>query len=139
MKNINIIYWSASGNTEEMANLILEGVIEEGNKGKLIDIREAKIEDVEGIDGLFIGSPSMGSEVIEEARMEPFIESIKDLVKDKRIGLFGSYDWGNGEWMENWVERMKSYGADVIGQGCIVNLYPEDEDRKKCIDYGKSI
>lgn len=139
MKKVSIIYWSGTGNTEEMANLILKGVKEKDAEAKLISVGDAKIEDVTEADIVIFGSPSMGSEEIEETEMEPFVESIKDVVKGKRVGLFGSYDWGDGEWMRNWVERMGSYGANVFGEGCIANLSPEGEEADECIDYGRSI
>ncbi|MBU5428032.1 flavodoxin [Tissierella pigra] len=139
MKKVSIIYWSGTGNTEEMANLISNGAKENGSEVKSIPVGSAKVEDVVDADVLLLGSPSMGSEVIEESEMEPFVESIKDNVKDKVVGLFGSYDWGDGEWMRNWVERMNSYGAKVFEEGCIVNLSPEGEEADKCVDYGRRI
>ena len=136
---VNIIYWSASGNTEQMAKLILEGAEGSGHQGEIIDVSAATTESVSSADVVFLGSPAMGAEVIEEDSMEPFVESIKELVSGKKVGLFGSYDWGDGEWMVDWVERMNSYGAEVLGDGCIAHLYPEGDDEAKCIEYGKSI
>ncbi len=139
MKKVSIIYWTGTGNTEAMANLIAKGAKEKDSEVKLIPVSNAKSQDVLDADILLLGSPSMGSEAIEEDEMEPFVESIKDIVKDKIVGLFGSYDWGDGEWMRNWVERMNSYGAKVFEEGCIVNLSPEGEEADKCIDYGRRI
>ncbi|WP_353095746.1 flavodoxin [Tissierella praeacuta] len=139
MKKVSIIYWTGTGNTEEMANLIAKGAKEKDSDVKLIPVANAKLQDVEEADILLLGSPSMGSESIEEDEMEPFVESIKDVVKDKTVGLFGSYDWGDGEWMRNWVERMNSYGAKVFEEGCIANLFPEGEEADKCINYGRNI
>ena len=140
MKKVSVIYWSGTGNTEEMANLIAKGAQENGSEVKLIPVGNAKIEDVVNSDILLLGSPSMGSETIEESEMEPFVESIKDSVKDRTVGLFGSYDWGDGEWMRNWVERMGSYGVNIFEEGCIVNLFPEgEEEANKCMDYGRRI
>lgn len=139
MKKVSIIYWSGTGNTEEMANLIASGAKEKGAEVKLVSVGDAKIEDVVEADVVLLGSPPMGMEVIEETEMEPFVESLKDCVVNKTIGLFGSYDWGDGEWMRNWVERMNSYGANVFEEGCIVNLSPEGDDGDRCIDYGRRI
>lgn len=139
MKQISIIYWTGSGNTEQMANLISEGIKEKGNTVKLITVGDARLEDVTEADIVLLGSPAMGAEVIEEAEMEPFVESIKSEVEGKVLGLFGSYDWGDGEWMENWADRMASYGAKVFERGCIAHLYPEGEDEEKCRDYGRRI
>ncbi|KNF07065.1 flavodoxin [Gottschalkia purinilytica] len=139
MKKLTIIYWSGTGNTEEMAKLIEQGAKEGGAETRLVNVSEATIEDVEQADIVALGSPSMGAEVIEEQEMEPFVESIEGIVNDKIVGLFGSYDWGTGEWMENWVERMNGCGAKVVGDGCIVNLSPEGEEAEKCKAYGKSL
>lgn len=139
MQNISIIYWSGTGNTEKMANLISEGLIEKGQSPKLFNISQASIEDVDAADLVILGSPSMGAEVIEEAEMEPFVEDIRTVVSGKKVALFGSYGWGDGEWMRNWEERMESYGAFLAGEGLIVNGYPEGEEAQRCIDFGKAL
>lgn len=139
MKKVAIIYWSGTGNTEEMANLINKGIEEKECEVRICPVSQGKVEDIDWADIVILGSPSMGSETIEEDEMEPFVESIKNNVGDKVVGLFGSYDWGDGEWMRNWVERMESYGAKVVDEGCIVNLAPEGDQGSKCIDYGRRI
>ena len=139
MKNVCIIYWSGTGNTEKMAELIDKGITEKGESSKLINVSSATIEDVNDADILVLGSPSMGSEVIEESEMEPFVESIKEAVKDKSVALFGSYGWGDGEWMRNWEERMSGYGANIVKDSLIVNEAPEGDDETHCIEFGKSL
>ncbi len=105
-----IIYWSGTGNTEQMAQAIYEGA---GAEARLLPVAEATVADVETADTIFFGCPSMGDEVLEEEVMEPFVESVKDAVKGKSVGLFGSYGWGDGQWMRDWQARMESYGARV--------------------------
>ncbi|MEW8955244.1 flavodoxin [Clostridium sp.] len=137
MSKVTIIYWSGTGNTEEMAKLIERGAKESGAEAVLLNVSEATEEIIKDSEIIALGSPSMGNEVIEEGEMEPFVESIKDLVKGKKLGLFGSYGWGSGEWMESWVARMEGYGAQVVEEGIIVNSFPEGEEADKCINYGK--
>ncbi|NLY09117.1 MAG: flavodoxin [Tissierellia bacterium] len=110
MKKVFVIYWSGTGNTEIMAKAVAEGV---GDGAVLKSVDSASVEDVASCDALALGCPSMGDEVLEEEVMEPFVESIKDVVKGKNVALFGSYGWGNGQWMRDWQERMEGYGANV--------------------------
>lgn len=138
MKNISIIYWSGTGNTEAMAKEILVGVKEvEDVQVNLINVAEATTGDVIDSDAIAFGCPSMGAEQLEESEMEPFIDSISQEVNSKKIVLFGSYGWGNGEWMVDWQDRMKSYGANLITEGLILNNEPDEEGLKKCRQYGK--
>lgn len=139
MANINIIYWSGTGNTEKMANLIGKGVTESGHLAKLINVSEASEADVNTADILVLGSPAMGDEVIEESEMEPFVESIIDKIKGKKVALFGSYGWGDGQWMRSWQERIEDAGASLIDDGLIVNEAPEGEEEARCIEFGKSL
>ncbi len=139
MKDINIIYWSGSGNTEEMANLIAKGLKEKGENLAILNVSEAAKEYVEAADLVVLGSPSMGDEVIEESEMEPFIEDIKDIVSGKDVALFGSYGWGTGQWMKDWEERMEGYGAKLLGEGLIVNGFPEGNEAENCIEFGKTL
>ena len=139
MKNIAVIYWSGSGNTEEMANLIAKGAKEEGAEVKVLQVSSATVDDVKNADVVALGSPAMGDEVIEEGEMEPFVESISGSIAGKPLGLFGSYGWGSGDWMVSWVSRMNDYGANVLDEGLIINEFPDGEDADKCVEYGKKL
>lgn len=139
MSKVNIIYWTGTGNTESMANLIAEGAKEKGADVNLINVSSAGEADVKDADVVALGSPAMGAEVIEEAEMEPFVESISGAVSGKKIALFGSYGWGDGEWMRSWVERMEGYGANLVNDGLIVNEAPEGESEEECKNLGKEL
>lgn len=137
MKNIAVIYWSGTGNTEAMAQAVVQGAKNQDTKVRLLDVSAANVEDVLKADAVALGCPSMGSEQLEEDEMEPFVESISGAVKDKKIALFGSYGWGDGEWMNNWQERMVSYGANLVSDGVIVNNAPEEESLEQCRKLGE--
>jgi flavodoxin short chain len=139
MKKINIIYWSGTGNTEAMAHAIAEGAKGGDNEVKVISVDEAQLSDVEEADVVALGCPSMGDEVLEESEMEPFVESLQSINLNKPVGLFGSYGWGNGEWMIDWEERMEGYGASLINKGLIVNNDPEDDDIENCKKLGEML
>ena len=136
MKNIAIIYWTGTGNTESMAEGIMEGAKNGDTQVRLLNVGDAKTEDVSNSDAIAFGCPSMGAEELEESEMEPFIESIASAVKGKNIILFGSYGWGNGEWMTDWQERMEGYGANVIVDGFIINNDADKEGIEKCKEIG---
>lgn len=137
MLKVNIIYWTGTGNTEAMAKLIEEGAEGKGAEVKMLHVSEAGIDDVKNVDIVLLGSPAMGAEVIEENEMEPFVESIASSVSGKKIGLFGSYGWGDGEWMRNWVERMEGYGANLINEGLIVQESPAGDSEDECRNFGR--
>lgn len=134
--SVAIIYWSGTGNTEAMAGFIAKGA---GSESSMKVVSEATIDDVKNATAVAFGCPSMGDEVLEESEFQPFIDSVMDSVKGKKIGLFGSYGWGDGRWMREWVETMKAAGADVINEGLIVNGAPTGEDEEKCVELGKAL
>lgn len=131
---INIIYWSGSGNTETMAKLIKEGAEGAGADVSLKNVSEASADDV-NCDVLVLGCPAMGDEVLEEDEFEPFVASVEGTISKKKLALFGSYDWGDGQWMRDWTERMKEAGADLICESLIVNNAP-DSSEQECRDFG---
>ncbi len=141
MKKIVVVYWSQTGNTEAMAEAVALGV--KNNELEvdvsLLNVADATVEDIQSADAIALGCPSMGAEVLEESEMEPFVESISDAVSGKPVVLFGSYDWGNGEWMENWQDRMTNYGAILVADGLIVNLQPDDEALAQCYELGSTL
>ena len=134
--NINIIYWSGTGNTENMANFIKDGAESCGAIVTVRNVSEADEKDIEGYDVVCFGCPSMGAENLEESEFEPFIESIEPIVSGKKIALFGSYGWGDGQWMREWSERMTNAGAVLVQEGLIVNYSPEGDE---CKEFGIQI
>ena len=136
MSKVNVIYWSGTGNTEAMAKLIAEGAKEKGAEVKLLNVSDAKEEDVREADVVAFGSPAMGAEVVEESEMEPFIESVSSIVSGKKVALFGSYGWGDGEWMRNWADQMDDFGADLVNEGLIIQEAPEGSLAEDCKNFG---
>ncbi|TYQ12645.1 UNVERIFIED_CONTAM: flavodoxin short chain [Acetivibrio alkalicellulosi] len=138
MKKVAVIFWSGTGNTEKMAEAVAEGAREAGAEVKLLPVEKATKDDVLSADALALGCPSMGAEVLEEEEMEPFVEEIeKENIKDKPMILFGSYDWGDGQWMKDWEERMKSAGVNLLDDGLIVQNTPDDFGLNLCKELGK--
>ncbi|GAA0737580.1 flavodoxin [Clostridium oceanicum] len=138
MKKISIIYWSGTGNTEKMANAILEGAKIDGVDVSLLNVSEASVDDVKNSDIVVLGCPSMGAEQLEESEMEPFVQSIESEVKGKKVALFGSFGWGDEQWMRDWEERMEQNGANLVqDQGLTANNEPDEEALSKCKDLGE--
>jgi len=126
---INVVFWSGTGNTEAMAKLIAEGAEGAGAAVSCKSVSDASTADV-NCDVLVLGCPSMGDEVLEENEFEPFVASIESAVSGKKLALFGSYGWGDGQWMRDWEERMKAAGAELVAECLIVNDAPEGTECK---------
>lgn len=139
MAKIGIIYWSGSGNTEKMAELIAKGAEEAGAEVVCKNVASASQAELSGYDVTVFGSPSMGAEVVEESEMEPFVTEATPGLKGKKVALFGSYGWGDGEWMRNWAEQMKGEGVSLFDDGLIVNETPEGESADECVEYGRKL
>lgn len=137
---IYIVYWTGTGNTEIMANQIAEGVRQEKEEAKVVIVSEITPQELKQEDVFALGCPSMGAEELEETEMEPFISELEKYVEGKRIALFGSYGWGDGEWMLNWEERLKKAGATIIEEhGIIVMGEPDNETNEKLKELGKKM
>ena len=126
--SVSVVYWSGSGNTEAMANAVAEGITTAGGEANLLTVDQASVDTLASEAAFALGCPAMGAEVLEESEMEPFVEELEGKVSGKKILLFGSYGWGDGEWMRNWADRMKEAGAVLVEEeGLIANDYPDDE------------
>ena len=112
MKKTAVIYWSGTGNTEAMANAVLEGMKQAGADAALLSVDDVKADEVISFDAVAMGCPAMGAEVLEETEFEPLYQSIKDKLSGKPAALFGSYGWGDGEWMRNWEDDCKAAGVE---------------------------
>ena len=120
-----IAYWSGTGNTEAMAQMFEAALAELGAEVESLSVSDGAL-DVTAQDVVLLGCPAMGSEELESDEFEPYLDSIEADLKDKKVALFGSYDWGTGEWMDTFKERMEGVGANVLGT-VIANNEPDDD------------
>lgn len=139
MSKVSVIYWSNGGNVEVLANTIADELNDLGAEVLIKHVSNAKIEDVTEADAIALGSPSMDNNRIEQYDMEPFVKQLKLTPNEgKKLILFGSYGWDNGEFMVDWVERMKDYGFEVIGS-LAVNESPNDDEINSAKDLAKQL
>lgn len=128
MSKINVVYWSGTGNTKAMAEKLGEGIEAGGKEANVLEVYSVKAESLKEDAVLALGCPSMGAEVLEEEAMEPFVAELEQYVQGKKIALFGSYGWGNCEWMRDWEQRLKDSGAEIVGGEGVTCLIEADED-----------
>ena len=140
MDKIYVVYWSQTGNTQAMAEAIGKGITEAGKEAVVLEVGAASVNDLKDATCFALGCPAMGAEVLEESEMEPFVCDVEGFAAGKTIALFGSYGWGDGQWMRDWVDRMTAAGAVVVdGEGVICNEAPDDEALEACKDLGKQL
>lgn len=140
METVKIVFWSQGGNTAAMAAAVAEGVQEVGSKAEIINVSDASAADLQSMKGFALGCPAMGAEVLEEMEMEPFMCELEGSLAGKSVGLFGSYGWGDGQWMRDWEERCKAAGAAIVGgEGVICQETPDDGAIASCRALGKAL
>ena len=140
MSKIAVVFWSGTGNTEVMAHSIAEGIKEAGGDAVLMGPSEFSVAELSNYSAVAFGCPSMGVEVLEEAEFEPMFARLESSLSGKRIALFGSYGWGDGQWMRDWWERSESAGASLYGdKGLIVNEAPSDAEKEACKELGRGL
>lgn len=138
--SVSVVYWSGTGNTQAMAEAVAEGIRQAGADAVLMEVANADAAALGAESAFALGCPSMGAEQLEESEMEPFVETLEPLVSGRRILLFGSYGWGDGEWMRDWCERMKNAGAVLIREeGIIANDAPDGNALEECRAAGKEL
>lgn len=140
MSKLMVVYWSQTGNTEIMANAVAEAVKEAGKESAAVEVSSMTPDALKDAPVFALGCPAMGAEVLEEDEMEPFMAEVESFAKGKQIGLFGSYGWGDGQWMRGWEERVAGAGAAVVGgQGVIAQETPDEDALSKCRELGRSL
>ena len=140
MDKVIVAYWSQTGNTAAMAAAVGEGITETGKEAVVTDISSVSMDDLKEASAFALGCPAMGAEVLEEGEMEPFVTEVEAFAAGKKIGLFGSYGWGDGQWMRDWEERMTAAGATVLnGEGLICQETPDDDAIKQCEELGEQL
>ena len=139
MSKAAVVYWSGTGNTQSMAEFIAAGVKDAGGEAVILTSAEFTADMIDEYDAIAFGCPSMGAEQLEEDEFEPMFEACRSKLSGKKIALFGSYGWGDGEWMRNWEELCKGDGA-VLACDCVIcNEAPDDEASAACAAMGKAL
>lgn len=139
MKKTAVIFWSGTGNTEAMANAVLAGMQSAGADAVLLSCAEVDSSMIDALDAVALGCPAMGAEVLEEEEFAPMFDSIKDKLAGKKVALFGSYGWGDGEWMRSWESRCNDDGANLACESVICNEAPDDDALAACRELGASL
>ena len=139
MDKVIVAYWSQTGNTAAMAAAVGEGITEAGKEAVVTDISSVSMDDLKEASAFALGCPAMGAEVLEEDEFEPMFASCEAKLSGKRIALFGSYGWGDGEWMRDWETRCKEAGAVLICESVICNEMPDDEGIQSCKALGENL
>ena len=135
MNKVAVVYWSGTGNTAAMAQAVAEGA-----NAALLEAAAFTAADLGSYDAVAFGCPAMGAEQLEEGEFEPMFSAVEGSLNGKKIALFGSYGWGSGEWMEQWVARCQEAGAVLQSdEGLIVNEVPDDQALDRCRDLGRAL
>lgn len=136
MKKIPVIYWSASGNTEKMAQAVAEGIKKSGAEALVMNVSEAKVDDIATYNDIALGCPAMGAEVLEESEFAPFFLSLQSTLHNKNVVLFGSYGWG-GSYMQDWEADVKAAGANLLAPGELALGEPDPTAVAACEKLGE--
>ena len=139
MSKVAVVYWSGTGNTEAMANKVAEGAKAAGAEVEVISADDFDGTDISGFDGVAFGCPAMGDEELEDSVFQPVFEACEAKLAGKKVALFGSYGWGDGEWMRSWEEKCQNDGVTLAADSVICNEEPDDEAQAACIELGKAI
>ena len=132
MSKLAVIYWTGTGNTGAMAQAVADGAQGAGAEAELLTVSEISADAAAAYDKLALGCPAMGAEVLEEGEFEPFFTALEGKLSGKKVALFGSYGWGDGQWMREWQERTEKAGAVLCGEGLIVNEAPDEAGLESC-------
>ena len=136
---IAVIHWSGTGNTEKMAELAVKGIKEAGKETEEYTFADAPADIIARADILVLGAPAMGEEEIDDPDILSFLNDAEKKISGKKLALFGSYGWGDGEWMRLWEERMQTAGAQIVTESLIVLGSPEGADEDRCVEFGKAV
>ena len=136
MDKIYVVFWTQGGNTQAMAEAIGEGIREAGKEAEVVFVTGANLDELKAAPKFALGCPAMGAEVLEESEMEPFVCDVEGFASGKKIALFGSYGWGDGEWMRDWTTRMEAAGSKAFH---ICHETPDGDGLSECRELGKQL
>ena len=134
MNKVCVVYWSGTGHTEAMAQAVAES-----SQGKLFTAAEFGPDQAKEYDAIAMGCPAMGAEVLEEEEFQPMFDAVKPVLAGKKVALFGSYGWGDGEWMRNWEEECLGAGTTLACDSVICQDNPDEDALAACRALGETL
>ena len=138
MSKVAVVYWSGTGNTEAMADLVAQGVRAAGGTADLVQCNDFSADRIGDFDAFAFGCPAMGDEELEDTEFLPMYDEVEPALSGQKVALFGSYDWNDGEWMELWEQRAEAAGLDLV-DSVIAKDYPDDDASAECARVGMAI
>ena len=139
MKKTAVVYWSGTGNTEAMAKAVAEGMESAGAQVTMLTPDQVKASELSAYDAIAFGCPAMGSEVLEEMEFQPMFDEVKRSLGGKSAALFGSYGWGDGEWIRTWAEDAQAAGARLVADPVMANGAPDGDATDACNALGTAL
>jgi flavodoxin short chain len=139
MSKVAVVYWSGTGNTEAMADAVAEGAREKGAEVSVFTASDFSSGKVPEFDAIAFGCPAMGDEVLEDSEFDPMFSETEAALSGKKIALFGSYGWGDGQWMREWEDRCNAAGANLVCDGVMANNAPSDDALEECRNLGAAL
>ncbi|MBR1651684.1 MAG: flavodoxin [Lachnospiraceae bacterium] len=139
MSKVAVVFWSGTGNTQAMADAVADGAKAAGAEVSVFSSNDFGAANVAEYDGIAFGCPAMGAEVLEESSFEPMFTEVETLLSGKPIGIFGSYGWGDGQWMRDWEERCNMIGARLVTGGVMANNAPGENEIEECKSLGAAL
>lgn len=139
MSKIVIVYWTGSGNTEAMAHAVEEGAQNAGAEVSLTFVSDISADEAASFDHIALGCPAMGNEQLEEYEFEPFFEELLPQLQGKKVVIFGSYSWNEGDWIQLWKDRLNEAGVELVAEPVKAYSYPEDDVLEACKALGESL
>ena len=139
MSKVAVVFWSGTGNTEAMANAVVEGAKAAGADVQKIGAADFTPDAAAAFEGIAFGCPAMGAEILEEEEFQPMFDRVKGSLAGKKVALFGSYGWGDGQWMRDWEEDCRSSGISLACESVTANDAPGDDAIEACRELGAAI
>ena len=139
MAKVAIVYWTGSGNTEAMAHAVEEGAQNAGAEVALNFVSDVTADEIASFDHIALGCPASGNEQLEEYEFEPFFEELLPQLQNKKVAIFGSYSWNQGDWMQIWKQRLNDEGIETIAEPVVAYGYPEDDILEECKKLGETL
>jgi len=139
MSKVAVVYWSQTGNTKTMADAVLKGAADKGAEAALFEANEFSADKAAEFDGIAFGCPAMGAEELEDTEFEPMFAAVEGSLAGKKVALFGSYGWGDGQWMRDWEDRCKNSGIALATESVMANEAPDDAAVAACEALGQAL
>ena len=139
MDDIAVVYWSDTGETRRMAQLVNKGIAEAGGQADWYTVDQFSSDIARFYRKIAFGCPQSIRTGKQKSRFARMYRAIRRTLHGKDVVFFGYGKKTEDHWLEKWSRDSQKAGAYLLAKPLMVQKANEAVAEKDCKELGKKL